>query len=235
MQGSGGQAISIRRVGYTAVNSGGYLRNFIRCNSELLLALALIAVAAYGGRNVYPRVRFDRERIDVWAASQQIQVSGLYHYSNPSIFPAFLSLGLPFPMDAEHPRPSMYSIAIATEAGRIVDYIPPTERHGEVRFRVPLLPHEEKWVRVDYVQGTSVPRGTYILVTTRAWRHPLDRGDYFLHLAPGLELASTNYRLDVTTDSDKNTYAFSKADFYPNEDWKFSWRGTTPTASARSK
>ncbi len=235
MQRSGGHDISIRRVGYTGVNSGGCLRNFIRHNSDLLLALALIGVAAYAGCDVFPQVRFDRERIEVWVGPQQIQVSGLYHYSNPSILPAFLSLGLPFPVDAEHPRPSMYSIATATEDGRIIDSIRPTERRGEVRFRVPLLPHEEKWVRVDYAQGSSVPRGTYILVTTRKWRRALDRGDYFLHLAPGLELSSTNYRLDVGTADDKNTYTFSMTDFYPNEDWKFSWRGMVPIAPTRSE
>lgn len=211
------------------------MRNFLRHNSDLLLALALICVAVYAGCDVFPQVRFDRERIDVWAVSQQIQVRGLYHYSNPSILPAFLSLGLPFPVDAEHPRPSIYSIATATEEGRIIDYICPTERRGEVRFRVPLLPRQEKWVRVDYLQGTSVPHGTYILVTTRQWRHPLDRGDYFLHLAPGLELASTNYQLDGTALGEKNAYSFAKVDFYPKEDWAFSWREITPTASAGSK
>lgn len=229
------EATSVSPAGYTAVNIGGRLRNFTRCNSDLLLALALIGVAVYFGCGVFPRVRFDRERIEVWATPLQIQVIGLYHYCNPSRLPALLSLGLPFPVDAEHPRPTMYSIATATKDGRIVDYIRPTERRGDVRFRVPLLPHEEKWVRVDYVQGTSVPRGTYILVTTRKWRRPLDRGDYFLHLAPGLELASTNYWLDVTTAGEKNTYSFEKTDFFPTEDWEFSWREMTPTASVWSK
>jgi len=209
-------------------------QNLVRRNSDLLLALALICAAIYAGCNVFPRVRFDRERIEVWAAPQQIQVSGLYHYSNPSRLPALLSLGLPFPVDAEHPRPSTYSVATATEDGRIVDYLRPMESRGEVRFRVPLLSHEEKWVRVDYVQGTSVMRGTYILVTTRKWRRPLEKGEYFLHLAGGLELASSNYKPDVTTVGE-NTYSFSKIDFYPNEDWRFSWRETSHTASAGNK
>ncbi|MGD0509675.1 MAG: hypothetical protein ABSA27_17905 [Terriglobales bacterium] len=209
--------------------------NFIRHNSDLWLALALIGVAVYTGCNVFPQVRFDRERIEIWVAPQQIQVSGLYHYRNPSLLPAWLSLGLPFPVDAEHPRPSLYSIATVTDGGRFADYIRPTERRGEVRFRVLLLPYEEKWVQVNYVQGTSVPRGAYILVTTRKWRHPLDRGDYFLHLSPGLDLASTNYRFDVAPVGEKNAYSFTKTDFYPSEDWAFSWRGITPTACAGSK
>jgi len=211
------------------------LRRFIRRNSDLSLALALIGVAVYAGCNVFPQVRFDRERIEVWVAPQQIQVSGLYRYRNPFAVPAFLSLVLPFPVDPEHPRPSMYSIATATKDGTIVDYLHPTERHGEVHFRVNLLPHEEKWLRVDYVQGTSVPRGTYILMTTRKWRHPLVRGDYFLHLAPGVELASTNYRFDVALVGDTNVYSFAKTDFYPNEDWEFSWREITPSAPAGSE
>jgi hypothetical protein len=208
------------------------LRKTTGRNSDLLLAVGLVGVAIYAGCNVFPRVRFDRERIEIWATPQQIQVSGLYHYSNPSFLPALFSLGLPFPVDAEHPRPSTYSIATATEDGRIVAPIRSSGRGTEVRFRLPLLPHEEKWVRVDYVQGTSLPGGTYILVTTRKWWSPLRRGDYILHLGPGLELESTNYRADAVAAGRMKTYSFAKTDFYPGEDWTFAWRESAQANSA---
>jgi len=208
------------------------LRNFTGRNSDLLLAVGLVGVAIYAGCNVFPQVRFDRERIEIWAAPQQIQVSGLYHYSNPSFLPALLSLGLPFPVDAQHPRPSTYSIATATEDGRIVAPIHSSERGSEVRFCVPLLPREEKWVRVDYVQRANVPSGTYILVTTREWRRPLRHGDYILHLGSGLELASTNYRPDAMVAGRLKTYSFAKTDFYPGEDWTFAWGEPARASSA---
>jgi len=208
------------------------LRKRTRRNADLLLALVLIGLAIYTGCNVFPQVHFDRERIEVWVVPRQIQVTGLYHYSNPSRLPALLSLGLPFPVDAEHLRPSTYSIATATADGHVVAPIRPTERHGEVGFRMFLRPHEDKWVRVDYVQGASVSRGTYILTTTRKWHRPLERGDYVLHLSAGLELASTNYHPEATVKGEKNTYLFSRTDFYPSEDWNFAWREAVPASSA---
>jgi len=208
-----------------------HLRTFISRNSDLWLASALIMLAVCSGSNAYPRVRFDRERIEVWAVLNQIQVSGLYHYRNPSRLPALLALGLPFPVDAKHPRPSSYFIATATEDGRILKYVRPRVSWGEVRFRVLLLPHEEKWIRIDYIQGTTEPQGKYILSTTRRWRHPLQQGDYLLHLGPGLHLVATN--LLPYAPAGNNTYTFTKVDFYPAEDWTFTWQGPAPATIAR--
>jgi hypothetical protein len=209
------------------------LRKPIWRNSDLWLVGALIVVAVYAGCNVFPRVSFDRERIDVWALPHQIQVRGLYHYRNPSSLPAFLSLGLPFPVDAEHPRPTFYSVATVTKDGETLEYIRCREHFGDVRFRVFLRPHEAKWVRVDYVQSARTPQGTYILTTTRKWGHPLLYGDYILHLGQGLHLVEMNYPPDFV--SGNNTYSFSKSNFYPSEDWKFAWSENAASTGERDK
>jgi len=209
------------------------MRDLLPRYSDVFLAMALTAVAVYVGCDVFPQVRFDRERIEIWAAPQQIQVSGLYHYANPSRLPAFLSLGLPFAVDGDHPRPSIYAIAEVTADGRVVEQVPPTVRRGKVGFRIFLMPHGDKWIRVDYMQGARAPRGRYILTTTRQWHRPLEQGEYILHLAPGIELSASNYLLAATGGA--NTYSFSKTDFYPSEDWDFAWRQTDVKPLARSK
>jgi hypothetical protein len=211
------------------------MRDLVPRYSDISLATILMVVAVYVGCDVFPPVRFDRERIEIWTAPQQIQVSGLYHYANPSILPAFLSLGLPFPVDADHPQPSLYAIAEATADGRVLAQVSPRMRRGKVSFRILLMPRAEKWVRVDYVQGATAPRGRYILTTTRQWRRPLERGEYILHLAPGIELASSNYPLAAVTTGAPDTYAYSKTDFYPSEDWDFAWRKAAAGLSAWSE
>ncbi len=211
------------------------MRNPLLRNSDLLLAMTLMLVAVYVGCDVFPSVRFDRERIEIWTAPQQIQVSGLYHYTNPSFLPAFLSLGLPFPLDGDHPRPSIYAIAEVMADGHVVEQVPPTMRGDKVSFRIFLMPRSDKWIRVDYLQGAGAPRGRYILTTTRQWHRPLERGDYILHIAPGTELSASNYPLSAAATSATNTYSFSKTDFYPSEDWVFAWRqaGVTSLAATR--
>ena len=188
--------------------------------SDFLLAGALALLALYVSCNLYPRVRFDRERIDVSAAPGQLQVTGLYRYRNPSVLPAFLSLGLPFPTDGGHPFPQTYSVVECDENGRERNALHTREKNGEVRFRVFLMPLESKWIRVDYIQPASTNDGRYILLTTRKWGQPLDSGNYFLHLAPGLQFHSSNYNLQQV---DASIYSFERRDFYPSEDWTFSW------------
>ncbi len=196
----------------------------LRRNSDVVLALVLLALTGYAAWSTYSVVRFDRERIEVWVAPGQVQVAGLYHYRNPFSLPALLSLGVPFPVDAEHPQPGTYAIASADEAGDVLEPILPHMRNGELRFRLLMMPREERWIRVDYVQASRVLRASYILRSTREWHRPLAAGKYVLHLSPGLELAGSNYALAGQSEGEASSYSFFKTDFYPDEDWAFSWR-----------
>jgi len=209
---------------YTAGEVRWTLLTLLRRNSDLLLALVLTVVAGYAGFSAYGGIRFDRERIEVWVAPGQVQVTGLYHYRNPSYLPALLSLGVPFPVDADHPQPTACALSDADTQGDALQPIFPGTKHGELRFRVLLMPREERWIRLDYVQASRVPRATYILRTTRGWRRPLEAGNYILHLCPGLELASSSYPVAAEREGRTMTYSFARNNFYPDEDWVFSWR-----------
>ncbi len=198
-----------------------FLKLRLKLSSDLLLACALILLVAYE-LFAKPFVRFDRERIEVWALPGQIQVTGLYHYRNPLPVPTFITLGLPFPVDASHPTPTTFSITESDAGGAVGATVLPQVRRGDVRFRVVFRPAEEKWLRIDYVQGARAPGGTYLLLTTRAWGRPLDRGDYVLHLAPGSMLLASNYALAQLPAS--NTFGFAASNFFPDKDWTFRWR-----------
>lgn len=188
---------------------------------ELCLAALVLAAAIFLFSGWFTPVRFDRERIDVWAAPGQIQVVGLYHYRNSAPVPTLLTLGVPFPIDAEHPRPQtvlLEEVGLDGRASRSIE----TRRSGdELRFRLFFRAREEKSVRLMYVQPARVPRGTYILRTTRAWRRPLEHGEYELHLSPRLQFHHSNY---AVTASSADSYSFTRTDFYPDADWRFAWR-----------
>src|SRR5262249_37452317 len=104
-------------------------------------------------------------------------------------------------------------------------------RHGDIVFRLFFASREEKWVRVHYFQRTRVSAGTYILRTTRDWGRALDRGDYTLHLGSDVSLVSSNYPLAPDSSAATNTYKFSRANFYPAEDWNFSWSKPSATVA----
>ena len=202
--------------------------------SDLLLVGVLALFALYLGSNLFSPVRFDREKIEIWATDGQIQVRGLYHYRNRFPFPLTFSLGLPFPVDAAHPAPGAYSIAEITAGGADAQEIIPRNYRGDVVFRLWFAPRQEKWIRVDYVQQFLRSEGRYILLTTRQWNRPLDFGEYILHLNDNSELAASNYELRTELGEQEPSYSFQRRNFYPSEDWSFSWR-TRPTLIASDR
>lgn len=207
----------------------------LRRAPNILSAFALTILAFYLGSNVFSPVCFDREKIEVWATDRQIQVRGLYHYRNRFPLPLSFSLGLPFPVDDEHGPPSTFSISEVLADGSNPKEIVPRNYHGHVVFRVAFAPKQDKWIRIDYVQGALHNNGRYILLTTRKWNRPLDFGEYILHLDNGSELAASNYSLQLEPRSQQKLYSFVRSGFYPGEDWKFSWRTSTPlVASGRT-
>jgi hypothetical protein len=191
---------------------------------ELLLFLFLLAAAFYFGSNAFSPLRFDREKIEVSVFAGQTQVTGLYHYVNRSVFPASFSLGVPFPTDSEHPWPAEFHLSEVDDKGAFLKWIETRPYHGETVFRLWFWPSGERWIRLDYIQGTRVPEARYILLSTRKWGKPLQRGDYILHLGDGLELTSSNYPMTTNIGGHSGSYSFSRNDFLPAADWEFRWR-----------
>jgi len=199
--------------------------------SDLLLALLLTVLAAYLGTNLFNPVRFDKERIEVWALKGQIQVRGLYHYQNRTPLPLSFSLGLPFPIDSNHPAPSTFSVFETSVNGETLTPLSLRSYHGHLVFRLLFWPKQEKWIRVDYIQPTLTDAGTYILRTTRDWNRPLEHGEYVLHLANGLALTSSTYPLERNPLAGRNVYSFYRTHFFPNADWSFTWHPAAQTAN----
>lgn len=198
-------------------------RHFAR-RTDAWLAGSLIVAAIYFFSGYFTSVRFDRERIVVRVEPGRVIVTGLYHYTNVSELPAVLTLRIPFPVDDAHPTPSVYGLSEASADGRVLQQLRSVDRKGKVTLRLLFRPGENKWIRLDYVQPSRVPRGRYILETTRAWRRALARGEYMIRLPRDAELTSSNYPVALTPDSGPGkAYGFSATDFFPERDWEFSW------------
>lgn len=200
---------------------------------ELLLALLLVLVALHFGLNSFSPLRFDQEKIEIWAFEGQAQVTGLYHYANRSLLPLSFSLGIPFPVDSDHIRPAAFFVSEVDSHGAFLREIKTHSYHGETVFRLWFRPYQAKWIRVEYIQGNTVPNVRYILLTTRKWGQPLGHGEYTLHLGEGLELTSSNYPLNPDVLGRMNTYFFARSDFFPSQDWKFCWRPSVSPETAR--
>jgi hypothetical protein len=201
------------------------VRNFCHRWSGVLGACALVAltICFLGGR--FTTVRFDQERIDVEVEPGRIHVHGLYHYRNASRLPALLTLSTPFPVDADHPAPEAFALAEAGEDGRAVRELSLRGPREEPRVRMLFGPRGGKWILLDYWQPARVAEGRYILTTTRTWGRPIAQASFRLLLPPGYSLNHSNYSLMIVPDSPSFIiYTFSRSNFYPDQDWKFSWQ-----------
>lgn len=196
----------------------------VSAGADVCLAVSLAAAGVYFFSGQFTPVHFDRERIAVQVEPGRLRVTGLYHYHNRSRLPAWLTLGIPFPIDQDHPAPDDFFLSEAGEDGRALAPLSSVRRGGEGQVRLFFRPGEAKWIRLDYSQASRVPAGRYLLTTTRAWRRPIAQASFALRLPPGFELVSSNYA--VTPSPAKGalrTYTFTRTEFYPDKDWEFAW------------
>ncbi len=163
-----------------------------------------------------------------------VRVKGLYHYRNTSSLPAVLNLRIPFPVDRDHAPPVAFALYESSAEGNSLAELPVVERGEDAYLRLIFRPGEARWIRLDYTQPTRIARGRYLLTTTRVWGRPIARADFVLRLPGHLDLISSNFPVQPSASSNGGkAFAFSRTNFYPDQDWIFSW-AAAPVESARA-
>jgi len=214
---------------------GSVVGHRVPAGADVWLAIVLAGAGIYFFSGLFTPVRFDQERITVRVQRGRLRVTGLYHYHNPSRLPAWLTLGVPFPVDPDHPVPEEFFLSETDGEGRPGAPLSSAGWGEEGRVRLFFRPGEEKWIRLDYTQASRVPAGRYLLTTTRAWRRPIPRASFVLRLPSGFELVSSNYAVTPSpAGGPGRTYTFTRTEFYPDRDWEFAWQEPA-SAIARSQ
>lgn len=163
-----------------------------------------------------PTVTFPAEEIDIDVFPEEIEVTGFYVYRNPWLIPVSQAYTIPFPIDATHPDPYWLSASNLSDPSKRIQ----TEKTlGENHFNLFFMPQQEIKVKVAYRQACLENNGCYLLRTTKPWNAPLEHGEYKIFLHGVKELVS-NYKLEPTA---KNSFAFKRSNFMPEEDWHLSW------------
>ncbi len=169
-------------------------------------------------------IHFVCEQIIVRAAADCITVEGIYEYRNSAPYPTVLRLGIPFPIDSNHAPPTELALDEVAEDGQSLRPMQPAVHGMDVSVRFFFRPFETRRLRLRYTQSTKVPHGRYILKTTRAWRRPIERASFELHLEQGLALSSSNYSVQPLSGLGGWTrHGFHRVDFWPDQDWQFAW------------
>ncbi|MDH4226458.1 MAG: hypothetical protein OEV59_01705 [Deltaproteobacteria bacterium] len=210
----------------------------------VIILIILLAVLPFAS-GVIPVLRFTKERIEVYVKGGSVEVIAYYCYENPHPVPVIQGMRVPFPVDSAHPgpwkisierveasgeaaRPLCDGVVGAGEAGPIeetpgaftfgaVDWR--FSSSGDALFSLWLASKEKAVIKVVYAQEALENNASYILVTTKPWGAPLEHGVYRLYQR-GISVVSSNYSL---RQYGRDVLGFEKAEFMPEEDWRFEW------------
>jgi hypothetical protein len=164
----------------------------------------------------YPVVHFTEEQIDIRVYPDQVIVDGYYVYQNPFPFPVSQGFTIPFPVDDRHSAPSSLQVRQLEPEEKDIG---PWYMLGVHRFSLPFKANGACSVHVRYRQKVMGKSASYILVTTKPWRRPLQRAVYRM-FPEGVEISASNYRL---SRQEQGFLEFRRENFMPDEDWRFSW------------
>ena len=194
-------------------------------HSDLWLALGVAAAGLYLFGGWATSVRFVAEQIQVRTDGQTIDVEGTYLYRNQAPWPALLRIGIPFPIDGDHPEPFGLAVDEVDDSGRAIRRLSPAVRGADVSLRLRFAPRQERRVRLRYCQLTRVARGRYLLRTTRAWRRPVERASFTLALPSYLDPRDSSYPLTALSQrAGWRRFGFRRTAFWPDRDWQFGWQ-----------
>jgi hypothetical protein len=148
-----------------------------------------------------------------------LHVAGEYHYINSWPIPVAQGISCPVGLSEGDILYSLVLWTVDKETGER-RYIPmmPTSKGGSL-ITLRFGGGEELVLFVDYTIKLAGNRGKYLLRTTRSWDEPIRKADFYLD-AGSSRLSGSNYELDIIKDG---VYSFSRENFYPENDWEFSW------------
>jgi len=200
-------------------------------------AAAVLAAAVLGcdGRSPqgadHPPIHFWREHVRVEPSDGRTRVVGVYYFRNLSDEPVETSILYPFPVDRYHMPP--FKVRAWQERNGVFQPMGFTRGDAFIRWKTRFAPHEEKVVRVEYVQEIKRNYAIYIVSTTRQWQRPIEVAEFEFWIPRDLRDATLSFEPDrIDTVGDTIVYFVRETDFFPEEDLTVTWgadsRGSGP-------
>lgn len=192
--------------------------------ARLVRAGAITVLISTGAANAQERrpIVFDSEVIRVTLSADRLHVDGTYFLLNANATDMSQRLFYPFPLDDQHAFPD--SITVTSLSPQLAP-IPFIYRREGISFDVLIPASGTAAFQVIYEQPCSVSEACYILTSTAAWKRPIARASFEIHVPKDLELVSCAYEVGEPRAVDGMlVYEFSFDDFMPTRDLCLRWR-----------
>lgn len=189
-----------------------------------ILASSLIYCSYLYSVHEFPG-RFTEEKIYITISARNMSVEGIYTYENGGKSIWIPELFYPFP------EGTVISWKVMEEGGEKIPWIKvvPVFTGKELRYSLsPYSPGEKRKALVSYCQEVCNNRGVYITETTRTWKRPVKKAQFYINLPCKWPLKDCTYKITKSyTEKDRKIYFIEINDFYPEEDLVFSWNEHT--------
>ena len=160
------------------------------------------------------QLEFIRENVVFRLDSTHLDVTGDLYFKNPHAQTVTQTFHIPFACEG-----SNYTI----DTLRVLDCATNTtlktfrQNIAGALVQVSLGAHEQKKIKITYVQHHDRKRAGYILTKVKYWNKPLPEANYTLIVeCPLIRIDSTSYRADgISTENGKQRQTWRKNNFSP--------------------
>jgi hypothetical protein len=178
-----------------------------------------------GGVSGYqPALRFDREHVILRIRPGAVEVEGAYEFLCAAGGPDSVLVFYPYPRDSL--LGSCETLVVdgrcGDEPGRPVTFHehPP----AGVQWWVPLSRCRRLTVHTIYRQVLRADYARYIVTTTSAWKRPLRRASFEIHLPSGAVPEEFSFPFKRESRLGPGVWTYETRDFMPDRDVTVRWR-----------
>ncbi len=164
--------------------------------------------------------RFTAERVEVTLSEGRVAVHGCYTFHMPGQRPWRGRIGYPILVDAEQKAPAVVQL---DGKARLPVRCRTSTRCAAV-FSLGLAAGETRTVSVDYEQQISGYRVSYLIVSARRWKRPLEHAEFVVRIPATWRHVDLSYPVDEkSVEGDQRTLRFERSHFRPEGDLVVTW------------
>jgi hypothetical protein len=169
------------------------------------------------------KVEFTEEEINISVNEEgSVTVEGNYKFKRSGKGIKNYKIVYPFPTRKKFGEVQILEVSIN---GRTAEYHTfEVKRSNQISLNLHFDESDICNFKIKFIQNPINNEYKYILKTTKRWKKPLESTVINLNLAENIKLENSYYPLiQIKKDNAFSTFQFKEKEFYPYEDFDFSW------------
>ncbi len=181
----------------------------------------IFLILAFAGSVNAQLADFYKEKIIMSLSEKSVEITGYYHFRNPTSEKYSQALYYPFVINEYTDYPdSIYAVDQIKNSSIIYKEV----RNGII-FNLTIDQQDTAVYKVGYKQKIDSNKAEYILTTTKYWKKPFNYAEYYLVLPT--KFKNIDFSIPFKEDSINANYkyfSFRKENYFPSQNLFITWR-----------